>query len=58
MPSAKVDTRLSGYDKAFVTPCGRTTFVTPDSIGGPCMLHWTAIDTRLRGYDKAYVTAD
>ena len=27
-------------------------FVTPDLIGGPCLLPSSAVDTRLRGYDK------
>ncbi len=27
-------------------------FVTPDSIGGPCLLPSPYMDTRVRGYDK------
>jgi hypothetical protein len=26
--------------------------VTPDSIGGPCLLSSPTMDTRMRGYDK------
>ena len=29
-----------------------TVFVTPDSIGGPCLLPSPYMDTRVRGYDK------
>jgi hypothetical protein len=30
-------------------------FVTPDLIGGPCLLPSSAVDTRLRGYDKEQI---
>ena len=51
---------MRGYDKSPVTPPLHSSpstpgFVTPDSIGGPCLPPSNTMDTRIRGYDKIVV---